>query len=431
MNLKKITLSLTAFFLMLGVGFSQTRAELEKKREKINREIAELQKTLKETTTEKILTQKQVSALSSQINLRQEKITTISSELSLINRQINANTNAVDKLKAELEKMRNDYEKMIMFAFRNRNAYNKLMFIFASKDFNQGFRRVKYLQQFNDSRKLKASEIEETKKQIEQKIAQLQADRNKHTQLLNEQEQEKKTIAQQRAVFSNELSSLITTERGVKRDISQKQKEERRLKSAIQAIIKREIEAERRRQEAARRAAEAAAARSAKKNDTKVDEKATNKSTSRKSDSEVLRATPEAARLSADFRSNRGRLPWPVSNAKILQSFGTDKTGRNVSVSHESLKLQTASGATVKAVFSGTVTSTLTLNGLKVIIISHGEFFSVYSNLASFSVSKGQKVSAGQAIGTVANDPDLDTPVLDFQVWQGQIPMNPQSWLAN
>lgn len=77
MNLKKITLSLTAFFLMLGIGFSQTRAELEKKREKINREIAELQKTLKETTTEKILTQKQVSALSSQINLREEKITTI------------------------------------------------------------------------------------------------------------------------------------------------------------------------------------------------------------------------------------------------------------------------------------------------------------------------------------------------------------------
>lgn len=431
MNLKKITLSLLAFFLMLGIGFSQTRAELEKKREKINREIAELQKTLKETTTEKILTQKQVSALSSQINLRQEKITTISSELSLINRQINVNTAAVDKLKAELEKMRSDYEKMIMFAFRNRNAYNKLMFIFASKDFNQGFRRVKYLQQFNDSRKLKASEIEGTKKQIEQKIAQLQADRNKHKQLLNEQEQEKKTIAQQRAVFSNELSSLITTERGVKRDITQKQKEERKLKSAIQAIIKREIEAERRRQEAARRAAEAAAARSAKKNDTKVDSKETTKATNRKSDSEVLRATPEAARLSADFRSNRGRLPWPVSNAKILQSFGTDRTGRNVSVSHESLKLQTASGATVKAVFSGTVTSTLTLNGLKVIIISHGEFFSVYSNLASFNVSKGEKVSAGQSIGTVATDPDLDAPVLDFQVWQGQIPMNPQSWLAN
>ncbi|KKX48584.1 murein hydrolase activator EnvC family protein [Sphingobacterium sp. IITKGP-BTPF85] len=239
----------------------------------------------------------------------------------MINRQINTNTSAVDKLKAELEKMRNDYEKMIMFAFRNRNAYNKLMFIFASKDFNQGFRRVKYLQQFNDSRKLKASEIEGTKKQIEQKIAQLQADRNKHKQLLNEQEQEKKTIAQQRAVFSNELSSLITTERGVKRDITQKQKEERKLRSAIQAIIKREIEAERRRQEAARRAAEAAAARSAKKNDTKVDDKETSKSTARKSDSEVLRATPEAARLSADFRSNRGRLPWPVSNAKILQSL--------------------------------------------------------------------------------------------------------------
>ncbi|ULT22612.1 hypothetical protein KUH03_25030 [Sphingobacterium sp. E70] len=210
--------------MMIGISAAQTRAELEKQREKLTREIAELQNTVKEIAKEKSLTQQQVTALSKQINLREQKINTITSEVAVINKHINANTAAVNKLKAELEKMKRDYEKMVMFAFRNRNAYNKLMFIFASKDFNQGFRRVKYLQQFNDSRKLKAADIENTKKQIEQKIAQLQADRNKQVALMKEQETEKRTISQQRSVYSGQLSDLIVTERGVKKDITQKKK---------------------------------------------------------------------------------------------------------------------------------------------------------------------------------------------------------------
>ena len=355
MNFKKTILGIAAFLFMIGISSAQTRAELEKQREKLNREIAELQNTVKEIAKEKSLTQQQVTALSKQINLREQKINTITSEVAVINKHINANTAAVNKLKAELEKMKRDYEKMVMFAFRNRNAYNKLMFIFASKDFNQGFRRVKYLQQFNDSRKLKAADIENTKKQIEQKIAQLQADRNKQVALMKEQENEKKTISQQRSVYSGQLSELIVTERGVKKDITQKQKEERRINAAIKEIIRREIEAERRRAEAARRAAEAAAERNRKANESTSTTKGKNNtktSTSKMSESEVLRSTPEAVKLSNDFRSNRGSLPWPVSNAKIMQDFGGESVGRNVNVEHISVKIQTSSGAAVKAVFA-------------------------------------------------------------------------------
>src|SRR5690606_13444189 len=311
---------------------------------------------------------------------------------------------------------------------RNRNAYNKLMFIFASKDFNQGFRRVKYLQQFNDSRKLKAADIEKTKKQIEQKIAQLKADRNKQVALMKEQENEKKTIAQQRSVYSGQLNELIVTERGVKKDITQKQKEERRINAAIKEIIRREIEAERRRAEAARRAAEAAAARNRKT--TEPSGKNTKTNTARKSDSEVLRSTPEAIKLSNDFRSNRGSLPWPVSNAKVMQGFGGESVGRNVNWDHESVKIQTSSGAAVKAVFAGEVSSVLTMYGQRIVMIKHGEYFTVYNNLGSVSVSKGQKVSTGQTIGTADVDSDTGVPMVDFSVYQGSTPLNPMSWLA-
>jgi len=302
------------------------------------------------------------------------------------------------------------------------------MFIFASKDFNQGFRRVKYLQQFNDSRKLKAADIEKTKKQIEQKIAQLKADRNKQVALMKEQENEKKTIAQQRSVYSGQLNELIVTERGVKKDITQKQKEERRINAAIKEIIRREIEAERRRAEAARRAAEAAVARNRKT--TEPSGKNTKTNTALKSDSEVLRNTPEAIRLSNNFRSNRGRLPWPVSNAKVMQGFGGESVGRNVNWDHESVKIQTSSGAAVKAVFAGEVSSVLTMYGQRIVMIKHGEYFTVYNNLGSVSVSKGQKVSTGQTIGTADVDSDTGVPMVDFSVYQGSTPLNPMSWLA-
>ena len=435
MNFKKTIFCIAAFLLTIGISTAQTRAELEKQREKLNREIAELQNTVKEIAKEKSLTQQQVTALSKQINLREQKINTITSEVAVINRHINANTAAVNKLKAELEKMKRDYEKMIMFAFRNRNAYNKLMFIFASKDFNQGFRRVKYLQQFNDSRKLKAADIENTKKQIEQKIAQLQADRNKQVALMKEQENEKRTISQQRSVYSGQLNELIVTERGVKKDITQKQKEERRINAAIKEIIRREIEAERRRAEAARRAAEAAAERNRKTNESATNSKGKNNTstkgnTARKSDSEVLRSTPEAIMLSNDFRSNRGSLPWPVSNAKIMQGFGGESVGRNVNWDHESVKIQTSSGAAVKAVFAGEVSSVLTMYGQRIVMIKHGEYFTVYNNLGSVSVSKGQKVSTGQTIGTADVDSDTGVPMVDFSVYQGATPLNPMSWLA-
>lgn len=433
MNFKKTILSIAAFLFMIGISSAQTRAELEKQREKLNREIAELQNTVKEIAKEKSLTQQQVTALSKQINLREQKINTITSEVAVINKHISANTAAVSKLKAELEKMKRDYEKMVMFAFRNRNAYNKLMFIFASKDFNQGFRRVKYLQQFNDSRKLKAADIENTKKQIEQKIAQLQADRNKQVALMKEQENEKKTISQQRSVFSGQLSDLIVTERGVKKDITQKQKEERRINAAIKEIIRREIEAERRRAEAARRAAEAAAERNRKASESASNTKGksnTKTSSSKMSESEVLRSTPEAVKLSNDFRSNRGSLPWPVSNAKIMQDFGGESVGRNVNVEHISVKIQTSSGAAVKAVFAGEVSSILTMYGQRIIMIKHGEYYTVYNNMGSVSVSKGQKVSTGQTIGTADVDSDTGVPMVDFSVYQGSTPLNPMSWLA-
>lgn len=422
MDLKKILFS---FLLVCSIGvggvFAQSSAELKKQRERIDAEIAELMKIVRAKTQEKLLSQKEVNALSRQLSLREDKIKTISSELRLINNNIQKNTKAVNSLKAELEKMRKDYEKMILFAFRNKNGYNKLMFIFASKDFNQAFKRVKYLQQFNDARKIKAAEIEETKKEIELKIAQLERDREMQHKLLKEQEAEKAIIAKDRSAHAKELSQLKKEETNYRGQLSKKQQEKKRIDAMIQAAIRREIEAQRRlAEEARRKAAEAEAKRTGKT----VEE--VEKSTPRKSDSEVLRSTPEAAKLSADFKSNRGRLPWPVSQGNVVRNFGFETVERNVRIDNSDVAIRTSDNAPVKAVFEGDVVQVIG----SFVVIKHGEYFTSYSNLKAVSVRRGQKVGRGQQIGTAGEDPDAGYSIVNFGVFQGQTAMNPVSWLA-
>ncbi len=422
MDIKKILFS---FLFICSVGIrvvsAQSSAELKKQREKIDAEIAELMKIVRAKTQEKLLSQKEVNALSRQLNLREDKIKTISSELRIINNNIQKNTKAVNELKAELEKMRKDYEKMVLFAFRNKNGYNKLMFIFASKDFNQAFKRVKYLQQFNDARKIKAAEIEATKKEIELKIAQLERDREMQNKLLKEQETEKAIIAKDRSAHAQELSQLKKEESAYRGQLSQKQQEKKRIDAMIQAAIRREIEAQRRlAEEARRKAAEAEAKRTGKT----VEE--VEKSTPRKSDSEVLRSTPEAAKLSADFKSNRGRLPWPVSQGNVVRNFGFETVERNVRIDNSDVAIRTADNASVKAVFEGDVVQVIG----SFVVIKHGEYFTSYSNLKSVSVRRGQKVGRGQQIGIAGEDPDAGYSIVNFGVFQGQTAMNPVSWLA-
>jgi len=399
----------------------QSSAELKKQREKIDVEIAEITKILKAKTQEKILSQQEVNALSRQLDLRESKITTINAELRLINSNIQSNTKVVDGLKAELEKMRQDYEKMIMFAFRNKSGYNKLMFIFASKDFNQAFKRVKYLQQFSDARKIKGAEIDETKKQIELKIAQLERDKQTQNKLLQEQQQERSIIAKDRASHANELSQLRKEESSYKGQLTNKQQEKKRIDAMINAAIRREIEEVRRKAEEERRKAAEVEAKRTGKTVAEVE-----KTTPRKSDSEILRSTPEAARLSADFKSNRGRLPWPVAQGDIVRGFGFERVERSVGVDNTDVAIRTGNNAPVKAVFEGEVVQVIG----SVVVIKHGEYFTSYANLKSLSVSRGQKVTRGQQVGTADTDPDAGYSVVNFGVFQGQTAMNPSSWLA-
>lgn len=440
MRLIRVLLWVFTLMLIADVSMAQSSGDLKKQRQRLTREIELLNKSLQTTSTNKNLTVKQVNALLAQIKLREQKISTINSEVVLIDREIRKNAQEIKKLEDQLVELKKNYANMVRFAFRNKSGYNKLMFLFAAHDFNQAFKRVKYLQQFSESRKNQAKEIEGTQQQLKKKTAELEANKKEKSALMQAQEGEKKTLSSQKQEKDKVVSSFANQEKEFKSEIAKKQQEAARLARAIQAAIKKEIEEEQRRAEAARKAEEARKAAAAKAEAAKAaaegrpvvtaPKPAETKAES-KSASNILSATPEAAKLSSDFTSNRGRLPWPVENGIVTQGFGQHTYGRNVTVNNDGLNIRTNDGQVVRAIFDGVVSSVVQMQGSGyAVIIRHGKYFSVYSNLQSVSVKKLQTVSVKQAIGVAAKDPIEGTSEMHFEIWEGTSPLNPTPWLA-
>lgn len=411
------------FFLCLATqAFAQSSSDLRRQKEALTKEIESLNRSLNQTASNKNLSLKEIRALNAQIRLREKKINVINSEVKLLDNQISDNTNTVRSLQSQLTKLKKEYAAMVLFAFRNQSAYSKLMFIFAAENFNQSYKRLKYLQQFSEYRKKQARYIEGTQKDLNVKIVELDRNKQEKNNLLSDQQKEKRTLGIQKSSKSKVLSSLTNQEKKLKQELTQKQKESARLNRAIQNAINREIDEARKRAEAEAKAAIAKA---------KAENRAIPDAKPVASGSSILSATPESAKLSSDFLGSRGSLPWPVSNGMVIEDFGNHTIGRNVTVENNGVDIKTAPGSQVRAVFAGEVAAVQNISGSYAVLIRHGEYFTVYSNLKSVSVSRGQKVTLKQGIGVVISDPVDGTTEVHFEVRKGATPLNPSSWLSN
>jgi septal ring factor EnvC (AmiA/AmiB activator) len=436
MKIVKIVLFLV-FAFGIFEAHAQSSAELKRRRMELTNELENLRRELQETQSNKKSTLKQLNIIKAQIGLREEKITTVNSEIRLLNSEINQNSNTVRTLQQQLDDLKKEYAAMIVFAYHNQSAYNKMMFVFAAKDFNQGYKRLKYLQQFGTYRERQARSIQGTQQDLHVKINELDRTKNEKSNLLQEQKKEKETLAKEKSSQDQVVVGLSKQEVTLRKQQREIRANIARANRAINAAIAREIaEARRRaeaeaRAEAARRAALAAEkAKAENKSAAEIAVAAKPKAITRSSDAQVLSATPEAAKLSNDFLGNRGRLPWPVSNGQVIQGFGiyyqdgikNDNTG---------IDIRTSANAPVRAVFEGEVSKVLDVSGTYLVIIRHGEYFTGYVNLKSVSVSAGQKVNTRQTIGVAATDPSTGETSVHFELNQGRTSVNPKSWLAS
>ncbi|WP_158640476.1 murein hydrolase activator EnvC family protein [Anseongella ginsenosidimutans] len=407
------SISVIVVLLLVSLaGYGQTRAELEKRKQQLEKDIAYTQRILNETQKDKSASLEELQALNSQIRNRQKLINNVNSQINVLDNEIYGNQRQIASLREKLEKLQEEYASMVSFAFRNKNSYSKLMFIFAAKDFQQAFRRIRYLQDIGEYRRKQAGYIKETQAALNAEIEKLKNNKSRQVKLLAENEKQRDVLNQDKQQQSAVVSQLQDKEETLKEKLATQQQEARRLDAAITAAIKREIEEARRKAEAAAKARGEAPAPEVSRG------------------SSALALTPEAKALSAGFANNRGKLPWPVEAGVIVSRFGRQEHPvlENVIVDNLGVGIKTDPGAVARAVFEGEVTSIVQIGGNLAVIVKHGEYFTVYSRLKSVLVEQGDKVILKQALGVVRTSPDEGTKV-EFQLWKGTVKLNPEYWL--
>ena len=424
-KLKYIVLSLGVLSLLLLFPFStfaqgakgKTKAQLEQEIQSLQKEIATANQLLRQTAKTRELTLNEVAILNQKIRQREQLIRAYNEQLAVLDQEINQGQSRISSLNADLGNLRKEYAKMITFAYKNRSQYVRLGFLFASENFNQAFRRLRYIQQFSEARKVKMQQISSAEQQISGEVEANRQAREQQAALLQDEQAQQQALEQERAELNTQVARLRTQEAGIQQDIRNKQQQAQKLQKAIDDIIAEEIrkaneEAEKRRREA-----------EAKKE----------KPTSTTSSSGNMALTPSEQTLSSNFASNKGKLPWPVERGVISSSFGkhTSVVSDRVTVTNNGIDIATTEGAKARAVFDGVVTNVTKLSGTNmVVIIRHGEYFTVYSNLESVSVKSGDQVKTKQPIGVVHTNRTENKTELHFELLKEIQRQDPANWLS-
>lgn len=406
-NNKCLLLILFWCFIIQGVSpcfaQKQTKKELENKKQQIQKEIDQTNALLAETKIHKKHSLNELLMLNKKISDREELIATINGQIGDLNKQIKENNTSITGLQNDLAKLKSEYAKMIYYAYKNRDSYSRLMFVFAARDFEQAYMRLKYLQEYSDYRHKQAEKIILTKKSLNEKVQDLEAKKSDQRVLLGNQETEKQNLTSEKSEKEEVFSNLQTQENKLKKDLEKKKLDAQKLQQAIQRVIEKELE---------KAQAEA--------------------KTEGKPKPQKLILTPESQELSNSFSNNKNKLPWPVAKGVISEHFGVHPHPlmKDIDINNNGIDITTNNGSLARVVFDGNVTSVGNIPGSgQFVLIRHGEFLTVYSNLKDVYVKVGDKVKTKQNIGSILYDDEDSKTQMHFEVWKGQTKMDPEDWL--
>ncbi len=390
-------LYLAGFFLLfLFLGNAQTRTALEKQKSKIRKEIDYKNQLLKETKKTKKKSLNQLVLIRKKIKNRENLISTLRSEQQLIDGEISGINSEIERKEEALVALKDEYAKMIYHAYKTRSSYDKIMFVFASEDFNQAYKRLKYLQQYSQFRQAQAEQIALTKLQLDSQITKLEDKKVAKELIIQTKQKERNTLAEDIGEKQKIFNELNSKEKELKSEIKKNEKEARKLQKAIQRIIDEEI-------------------------------KKQNKGGKGKY---VL--TPEAKALSSNFENNKGKLPWPTAKGVVTAYYGEHwhPVLKGIKIKNNGVDISTDPQGKARAVFDGEVSGVIVLPGSgKAIMVRHGAYISVYANLLDVFVQKGDKISTKQEIGLAKTDAQKGQTHIHFELWKGQTTMNPAQWL--
>ena len=391
-----LAIVLLASFMLQG----QTKEELQNERQRTLNDIKLTNELISKSKRAQQSTQGELELLNKQIQLRKDLMRSISREVNRLEKDINVNKETIRQKEEELKALKEEYGKLIYLAYKNNSGYDKMMYIFASDDFYQAWRRMRYLKDVAAYRQEQSTEIVETKALLVKKNEEIESQKKDKLILLDEQKSEQASLDKDRKSKESALAELKSDEKGLKDKLKTYERKQRELNQAIEKLIAEEL----------------------KRN--------------RKADAPPgFSLTPEEELNASNFTQNKGKLPWPVERGVVTSSFGTHAHPilPGIQVTNNGIDIATESQAMVRALFEGEVSGIIEIPGQGLaLVLKHGSYRTVYSNLKEVMVAKGQMVETKQRIGVLIDGEGRSEAHLE--IWQvtseGMKKLDPYTWIA-
>ena len=456
---------------------------LQNQRQQLQKQIKEQEQKLQSNRKNVKQRLENLQILNTEIADKRRTIDTIRHDLYVLDDNIASLDTQLKILEKKLDERKQNYMKSMRYMHRNRSLQNQLMFVFSAQNFTQMYRRLRFTREYADYQRIQGEAVMTMQLQVEQARKELTVTKQQKNTLLDRGEQERKDLEGKQAEQQEVVNTLQKEQKTIQGLIADQRKKEAALNAQIDKLIAEEVARAKARAEAEakRKAAEAAAEAAARENARRIaeakareekakqealaaakksaDEKAAAERAAREAEEARKKAERKAAeeakaheremaevrkkekvereqftvstedrRLSGNFVSNRGRLPMPITGGyRIVSGFGQHNVDglKGVQVDSKGINIKGQPGAQARSVFDGEVCAVFNISGLMGVMVRHGSYISVYSNLSSVSVRRGQRVSTRQALGTVSSE-----GILHFQLRNGKTAQNPARWLA-
>jgi murein hydrolase activator len=409
--MRKFLLSL--FFLCATSvmwGQESQQEKLEKRKAEIQQEILENEKLLQSVKKKEKSAVNVIILQSNKIKLKQKLIYTTEKQTKILGNDMYINQLKINKLNRELVVLKEDYAKMIVKSYKSRSEQSRAMFLLSSENFLQAYKRAQYMKQYTSYRKMQGEEIKSKTNELLGYNEKLNSQKIAKKKLLEENTKEKLSLEKEKKEQLKVVNSIKKDKKKITSEIKRKQQESKAIDRQIDRLIREAIA------EANRKAAS----------------ENPNAPASPYTSSKIV-LTGEAKILADNFRANRGKLPWPVEKGFVSLPFGDQAhpVYTSLMIHNSGVEITTEDGSNARAVFGGEVSSVIVLSPVnKAVMIQHGDYFTVYQNLSSVFVSKGDKVNIKQSLGKIRTNGEGKT-VLKFTISQNTTYNNPASWLFN
>jgi len=393
------------FLFMLSViqlnaqDYQARQKKLEAQKISLKKEISQINSLIAESKKRSKNLADDIEDLQLKISVRDKLININNSQLNNLTNIINNQNDRIDDLEVNLKNLKNEYEKIIYNSYKKRSTQMKLMFLFASENINQAFKRFQYFKQYSKYRKKQADRIVQVQQEIEDNVDSLLISKIQKEKLIEENRDVKQSLTIEKQQQDNLFKGLLKNQKDYAAQINKKEKQTKLIDNEIQKLIRLAI------------------AESNKNNNS------TN-----------FALTPEGRLISTNFQANRGRLPWPVKEGVIVRRFGTQPhpVVRTTTINSNGISIATSPNSIAYSVFDGEVLSVYGFSGGNPgVLIRHGKYISNYQNLSSIFVKKGDKINANDEIGVVFTNESNGKTVLKFNIFNELKPENPTIWLDN